>query len=405
MIEVAEAVARITAAFSPLPAETVPLASAHGRVLARDVIARITQPPFAVSAMDGYAARADDIVRVPVLLREVGRVPAGERFEGAVGPGEIVRIFTGARVPDGADTIVIQENTIANGTEITVQASTPAGAYIRPAGLDFRAGDVGVAAGQRLNARSIGLAAAMNQPWLAVRRKPRIALLATGDEIVMPGDPIGENQIVSSNVLALRAVVDGYGGEAIDLGIALDDEESLSQLAAGARGADLLLTTGGASVGEHDLIRSALKDAGLSLDFWKIAMRPGKPLMFGTVGETRLLGLPGNPVSSLVCALVFLRPALARMLGIAADAAQTTQTARLGTDLAANDERQDYLRASLVRDETGALVATPFAKQDSSMLSLLVKAQGLVVRPPHAPAARRGATVEIIALEGGTSPL
>ena len=405
MIQVAEAVARITAAFSPLPAETVPLAAAHGRVLAEDVTARITQPPFAVSAMDGYAARADDIARVPVSLREVGRVPAGEHFEGAVGPGETVRIFTGARLPDGADTIVIQENVTANGAGITVQASAPAGAHIRPAGLDFRAGDVGVAAGHRLNARSIGLAAAMNRPWLAVRRRPQIALLATGDEIVMPGDPIGENQIVSSNVLALRAVVEGYGGEAIDLGIALDDEESLGRLAAGARGADLLVTTGGASVGEHDLIRSALKGAGLALDFWKIAMRPGKPLMFGAVDETRLLGLPGNPVSSLVCALVFLRPALARMLGIAADAALATQTARLGVDLAANDERQDYLRATLIRDETGALVATPFAKQDSAMLSLLAKAQCLVVRPPHAPAARRGAAVEIIALEGGTPPL
>ena len=307
-------------------------------------------------------------------------------------------------MPDGADTIVIQENTRALGAEITVRAGAPAGRYIRPAGLDFRAGEVGVTAGRRLDARAIGLAAAMNRPWLSVRQRPRIALLATGDEIVMPGEPLGRNQIVSSNTHALRAVVEGSGGEALDLGIARDDADSLARLAAGARGADLLVTTGGASVGEHDLIRSALMDEGLSLDFWKIAMRPGKPLMFGSVGGTRLLGLPGNPVSSLVCALVFLRPAMARMLGSDDGGEPGTQRARLGAEVAANDERQDYLRAALGRDGAGALVATPFAKQDSSMLSLLVKAQCLVVRPPHAPPAPQGAAVEIILLEGGAPP-
>jgi len=403
MISVAEAVTRIAAAFSPLPAETVPLAAAYGRVLAADVVARITQPPFAVSAMDGYAARAADVTDAPTTLRQIGSVPAGARFEGAVGPGETVRIFTGAPVPGGADTIVIQENVATDGNAITVHAGAPVGRYIRPAGLDFRAGEVGVPAGRRLDARAIGLAAAMNQPWLTVRRKPRIALLATGDEIVMPGEPLGANQIVSSNTHALRAVVEGCGGEAIDLGIARDDEESLVRLAAGARGADLLITTGGASVGEHDLIRDALKDEGLALDFWKIAMRPGKPLMFGSVGGTRLLGLPGNPVSSLVCALIFLRPAMARMLGTDEGAHPLVQQASLGADVRENDEREDYLRATLTRDESGALIATPFPKQDSSMLSLLVKAQCLVVRPPHAPAALQGTAVEIIPLEGGAS--
>ena len=405
MIPVADAVARITAAFSPLPAETVPLAAAHGRVLAADIVARLTQPPFAVSAMDGYAARAADVAQVPATLRQIGSVPAGARFAGTVGPGEAVRIFTGAPVPDGADTIVIQENTKADGSAVTVHASAPAGRYIRPAGLDFRAGEVGVAAGRRLDARAIGLAAAMNRPWLSVRRKPRIALLATGDEIVMPGEPLGENQIVSSNTHALRAVVEGCGADAIDLGIARDDTESLVRLAAGARGADLLVTTGGASVGEHDLIRDALKDEGLALDFWKIAMRPGKPLMFGSVGGTRLLGLPGNPVSSLVCAVIFLRPAIARMLGADEGTAPATARASLGADVAANDERQDYLRAALARDENGTLIATPFPKQDSSMLSLLVQAQCLVVRPPHAPPAAQGTAVEIIPLEGGALPL
>ena len=404
MIAVADAVARIVAAFSPLPAETVPLAAAHGRVLAADIVARVTQPPFAVSAMDGYAARAADVAAVPTTLRQIGSVPAGARFEGTVGPGETVRIFTGAPVPEGADTIVIQENVSADGAAIDVREGAPAGRYIRPAGLDFRAGEVGVPAGRRLDARAIGLAAAMNQPWLSVRRKPRIALLATGDEIVMPGEPLGESQIVSSNTHALRAVAEGCGADAIDLGIARDDTESLARLAAGARGADLLVTTGGASVGEHDLIRDALRDEGLALDFWRIAMRPGKPLMFGTVGGTRLLGLPGNPVSSLVCALVFLRPAIARMLGTDDDALPATQRASLGADVAANDERQDYLRAALRRDGDGTLVATPFPKQDSSMLSLLVKAQCLVVRPPHAPAAPQGAAVDIISLEGAGAP-
>jgi molybdopterin molybdotransferase len=405
MISVAEAVARITAAFSPLPAETVPLGAAYGRVLAEDAIARVTQPPFAVSAMDGYAARAADVADTPTVLREIGRVPAGERFDGTVGQGETVRIFTGARVPEGADTIIIQENTAAGGSEITVREGAAAGRYIRPAGLDFHAGEVGLTAGCRLNARAIGLAAAMNLPWLAVRRKPRIALLATGDEIVMPGEPIGENQIVSSNVLALSAVIAGHGGDAINLGIALDNEQSLRRLATGARGADLLVTTGGASVGEHDLIRSVLGDAGLELDFWKIAMRPGKPLMFGQLGETRLLGLPGNPVSSLVCSLIFLRPALDRLLGLAADPASATQSARLGTDLGTNDERQDYLRAALTFDEIGLPLATPYPKQDSSMVSLLAKAQCLIVRPPHAEPAASGTIVEIIRLDGDTPSL
>lgn len=405
MIPVAEAVARIVAAFAPLPAETVPLAAARGRVLAADAAARVTQPPFAVSAMDGYAVRAADTARPPVTLQEIGRVPAGERFTGAVGPGETVRLFTGARVPDGADAVVIQENATADGARIVVRTRAAAGAFVRPAGLDFRAGEVGLAAGRRLDARAIGLAAAMNLPWLPVRRRPRVALLATGDEIAMPGEPVGENQIVSSNALALRAVVEGCGGEALDLGIARDDRDSIRRHAAGARGADLLVTMGGASVGEHDLVRSALDGAGLSLDFWKIAMRPGKPLMFGALGETRLLGLPGNPVSSLVCALVFLRPALGRMLGLGTGTAPETRTATLGRDLAANDERQDYLRAALAPGEGGALVATPFARQDSAMLSLLAQAGCLVVRPPHAPAARQGDAVAIIPLESEAAPL
>lgn len=398
MLSVAEARARILAAFERLPAETVGLADADGRVLAEDVRARITQPPWPVSAMDGYAARGADVTHAPATLHEIGIVHAGSRFEGSVGPGETVRIFTGAPLPAGADTVVIQENVEAEGERVRVLQATLPGRHVRPAGLDFMAGAVGLEAGRRLDARAIGFAAAMNVPWLRVTRKPRVAVLATGDEIVMPGEPIGENQIVSSNALALIAAIRRFGGEPINLGIALDNEASLRALAAGARGADLLVTTGGASVGGHDLVRAVLGGVGLELDFWKIAMRPGKPLMFGRLRDAHLLGLPGNPVSTLVCAILFLKPAIGRLLGLK-DAEAASETARLGVDLPANDEREDYLRAALGRGPDGQAVATPFAKQDSSMISLMAKAGCLIVRPPHAPAEKAGGRVPIVRLD------
>lgn len=399
MIPVEEARRRILSAFAPLPAETVGVAQGLGRVLAEDLRARLTQPPAAVSAMDGYAVRAADVATVPAVLRQVGVAPAGSAFAGTVGPGECVRIYTGAPVPAGADAIVIQEDTSVEGERVTVREAAPAGRYIRPAGLDFRAGDAGLKAGRVLTVRDIGLAAAMNRPWLPVRRRPRIAILATGDEVVMPGDPVGPSQIVSSNGLALAAFVSAWGGEPIQLGIAPDSAEALQRMAEGAAGADLLVTTGGASVGDYDLVRSALGATGLALDFWQIAMRPGKPLMFGRIGGTPLLGLPGNPVSSLVCAVIFLRPALERMLGIG-DGTVRTQRAALGRDLPANDRREDYLRATLAPDAQGRLVATPFPRQDSSMLAALAQAQGLVIRPPHAPAARAGDPVDVLPLDG-----
>jgi molybdopterin molybdotransferase len=384
-----------------MPVETVSLAQARGRVLAEDVVARVTQPPADVSAMDGYAVRAADVARVPATLRRVGEAQAGGAFAGAIGPGETVRIFTGAPLPAGADSIVIQEDTAAKGKDdgsVVVLESAPRGRYVRPAGLDFTAGAVGLAAGQVLGAREIGLAAAMNVPWLAVRRRPRVALLATGDEIVRPGEPLGPHQIVSSNALALAALVETAGGEAIDLGIARDNAASLRAHAAGAAVADLLVTLGGASVGEHDLIRDVLGPEGLELDFWQIAMRPGKPLMFGRFGCAAMLGLPGNPVSSLVCGLIFLRPALRRMLGLDPDEG-LRRRARLGRDLGPNDRREDYLRSSLARDADGGPIATPFEKQDSSMLSHLARAGCLAIRPPDAPAARAGEPIEIIPLD------
>lgn len=397
MISVAEARDRILAALSPCGAETVAVSESLGRVLAADLAARVTQPPSAVSAMDGYAVRGADVATAPVTLRQIAAVAAGGAFDGTVGPGECARIFTGAPLPSGTDTIVIQENVSADGARITVNEATAQGRYVRPAGLDFRAGDIGLTAGDIIGARQLGLAAAMNRPWLSVRRRPRVAILATGDEVVMPGDPVGRSQIVSSNGLALAAVVRCWGGDPIQLGIAPDRADALQEMARGAAGADLLVTTGGASVGEHDLVRSALGARGLALDFWQIAMRPGKPLMFGRIGDVPMLGLPGNPVSSLVCSVVFLRPALLRLLG-ARDVAEPRMAATLGADLPQNDRREDYLRATLASGPGGEIVATAFDKQDSSMLSLLAQADCLLVRAPNAPALRAGAAVSVIPL-------
>ncbi len=401
MIPVAEALQRVRRAVPRLPAEQVALANALGRVLAADVAARRTQPPDAVSAMDGYAVRAADVAEIPATLTVIGSVPAGVAFEGRVGAGEAVRIFTGAPVPDGADAIVIQENTKAgDGAVEVVDGTAPVGCYIRPAGLDFSAGEVLLEAGRVLTARDVGLAASMNLPWLPVRRKPRIALLATGDEIVMPGDPIGPHQIVSSNAIALASFIEASGGTATDLGIAPDSADALRTMAEGAHGADMLVTSGGASVGDHDLVQRVLGDIGLEVDFWKIAMRPGKPLIFGHIGTTVLLGLPGNPVSAMVCATIFLGPALRTMLGVREDA-QPPLTARLGNDLGRNDERQDYLRARLDHGADGAPVATAFEKQDSSVFSGLAHADCLIIRPPFAAPAKAGETVTVIPLSGG----
>lgn len=400
MISVDEARRRIVNSLSPVPAESVSVDAGLGRVLACDVVARVTQPPAAVSAMDGYAVRGSDVATAPVILTQIGIVPAGGAFAGNVGPGQCVRIFTGAPLPAGADTIVIQEDTHAQGQRITIQEAAPTGRYVRAAGLDFKAGETGIPEGRVLGVRDIGLAAAMNHPWLSVRRRPRVAILATGDEIVMPGDPIGPSQIVSSNAIALSAFVSAWGGIPVNLGIAPDSAEALQKMAAGAAGTDLLVTTGGASVGDHDLVRSALGATGLQIAFWQIAMRPGKPLMFGKIGDTPMLGLPGNPVSSLVCAVIFLRPALDRLLGLD-DTGLHFQPAVLGANLPANDRREDFLRAELTTGNDGRPIATPFAKQGSSMLSLLARAGCLVRRLPNAPAAKEGDTVEILPFEAG----
>ena len=404
MISVEEALSRLLAPLEPLPYEQISLAEGLGRVLAEDVAARRTQPPFAVSAMDGYAVRAEDVERVPVELRIVAEVPAGAGFGGHVALGEAARIFTGAPLPAGTDTIIIQEDTQRDGDRVRVLKGAPRGRYVRREGLDFAEGDVLLRAKRRLTARDIGLLAAMNRPWLLVHRRPRIGILSTGDEIVMPGDPIGPHQIVSSNSLALAAFVTACGGTPVSVGNAPDDPAALRRIAAATRGVDLLVTTGGASVGEHDLVREALAADGLELDFWQIAMRPGKPLMVGSYHGTPMIGLPGNPVSTLVCALLFLRPALDRLSGNE-EPLGGTPTARLGVPLRKNDRRQDYLRSRLAPAVDGELEVFPFELQDSSMMRLLSAADCLVVRPPHAPAVDAGARVPIVQFPGGAQPI
>jgi molybdopterin molybdotransferase len=395
MLSVDEARSRILAALSPTAAETVALAQAWGRVLARPVLSRVTQPPADVSAMDGYAVRAAD-AKLGAVLRLVGTSPAGHPWEGTVGEGQTVRIFTGGFMPAGADGVLLQEDASADGPAITVNEAVRAGRWIRPQGLDFATGEALLPAGRRLTARDIGLAAACNSPWLTVHRQPRIAILATGDEIALPGDPIPPGGIVSSNAHALAALVRAGGGDPLVLPIAPDDSQAIAEAARSARACDMLVTTGGASVGDHDLVQSALGPQGFALDFWQIAMRPGKPLIWGSLGQTPVLGLPGNPVSALVCAVQFLLPALARLSGGEAGPPPTMRV-RAGAAMAANDKRFDHLRARL-ETRNGEPVVVPFAAQDSSMLKTLARADALVLRAAHAPAVAEGEMVEVIAL-------
>jgi molybdopterin molybdotransferase len=394
MIPVEEARDRILAGLKPTGPETVALAAGWNRVLARPVIARLTQPPADVSALDGYAVRTADAVQ-GATLRLAGASPAGRPFSGKVGPSETVRIFTGGFVPEGADSILLQEDATASDSGVQVNETVTAGRHIRRRGLDFTEGGELLPAGRRLTARDVGLAAAGNHPWLTVHRRPRIGILATGDEIALPGDELPKGGIVSSNAHALAALVASVGGEASVLPIAPDDPAEIAALA-GSGGFDLLVTTGGASVGEHDLVQKALGRDGFVLDFWKIAMRPGKPLIWGRLGALPVLGLPGNPVSALVCAVIFLLPALARLQGLA-DTAIPTLRARAGVDLPENDRRADHLRARLTAGESG-WIATPAARQDSSMLSVLAGADALILRAPFAPRLSKGETVEVIPL-------
>jgi molybdopterin molybdotransferase len=397
-LSVDEALHRILQGIEQMPAERVPIAAARGRVLATPVQALITQPPFDASAMDGYAVRAADVERLPATLALIGQAAAGHPFDGTVGPGQAVRIFTGAPLPSGADAIVIQENVAADGNAVTVGEGMVDPGHIRPRGFDFREGDTVLPPGRRLGPRELALAAAMGHGTLQVRRRPLIAVLATGDELVEPGGSLGPGQIIASNHLGVAAMAELAGAETRFLGIARDTHESLAVHLARAGDADFIVTIGGASVGDHDLVGPALEARGMALDFWKIAMRPGKPLMFGRLGATRVLGLPGNPVSSLVCTRVFLIPAIRALLGLPAEADRLV-AARCAVALPANGPRQHYMRATSTTGEDGMALVRPVRSQDSSLLSPLAMADCLLVRPSGAPAMPAGAPVRILPLD------
>jgi molybdopterin molybdotransferase len=399
LMPVADALAAVLAGAEALPEEMVALDAAHHRVLARDVAALRTQPPQAMSAMDGYAVRAADASTVAARLKVIGEVAAGRPFDTQLRSGEAVRIFTGGVIPQGADAVVIQEDTVRDGDSIDVTEAAVAGRHIRPAGVDFREGDVLLRAGRRLTDRDLSLAAGMNYPQLPVRRQPKVAVLATGDELVMPGSTPGPGQIVYSNGYALRALARAEGAETVDLGIAADTVDATTDGIRRARysGADILITTGGASVGDHDLVKQSLEAEGVAMAFWRIAMRPGKPMMHGRLGPMRVIGLPGNPVSSYVCGFLFMAP-LIRALSGRSDVHHATEAAVLGRDLAVNDVREDYLRARLEERADGVLIATPVNHQDSSLLGNLAAARALVIRSPFAPAASAGSPCVILRL-------
>jgi molybdopterin molybdotransferase len=395
---VAEALQRVLADAAPLPAETVPLHDALGRVLSEDIAALRTQPPAAVSAMDGYAVRADDVANAPATLRLIGEVAAGHPYDGEVKAGEAARIFTGGVVPKGADTVVIQELTSRDGDAVTIRKPTAKARNVRAEGIDFRQGQVLLHQGTKLSDRDLMLAAAMNHAGLRVHRRPKVAVVGTGDELVMPGSTPGPGEIVYSNGFAITALARNDGADARDFGIAHDRLDAIVAAVRNARdwGADILVTTGGASVGEHDLVQRALATEGLDLSFWRVALRPGRPMMHGKLGSMQVLGLPGNPVSSYVCAFLFLAPLIRRLTG-RSDVERVPEPAVLGRDLPANDERADYLRARLEYGPN-SLVATPVAAQDSSLMAPLAHAGCLVIREPHAPAAAAGSPCVILKL-------
>jgi molybdopterin molybdotransferase len=398
LMPVAEALKRVLADACPLPAQRLPLHEALGCVLAEGIKALRTQPPADVSAMDGYAVRAADVAQTPVTLRLIGEVAAGHPFDGTVHAGQAARIFTGGLMPAGADTVVVQEIAKRDGDNVSFEKPTAKGRNVRYQGIDFRKDQVLLKKGRRLNDRDLMLAAAMNHATVFVHRRPKVAVLGTGDELVAPGSTPAEGQIVYSNGFALMALARSEGAEVMDLGVARDRLEEIVAAIRKARdwGADVLLTSGGASVGEHDLVQRALVAEGLKLSFWRMAMRPGRPMLHGRLGAMQVLGVPGNPVSSYVCAFLFLVPLLRRLIG-RADFERTPLPARLGCDVRANDERADYQRAVLSEGPDG-LIATPVPDQDSSLMAPLAQADCLLIREAHAPAAKPGSPCVILKL-------
>lgn len=398
MIPVDEALDRIFAKIPAPASETVPLARAHRRVLAEPLVARHNQPPFDSSAMDGYAVRASDVAPGRPL-KLAGTSQAGARFTGMMEPGQCVRIFTGAPLPIGADAVIIQERAEADGNHVSFSASARPGQNIRRHGMDFRRGQELLAAGTALNPAMINLAAAANHATVSVTRRPRVALLATGDELVEPGTTLGNDQIVASNSYGLSPLLAPYADKVIDLGIVPDDRKKLEQALLGAfdYGVDVLVTTGGASVGDRDYVREVLIDLGVRLDFWKLRMRPGKPLMFGTRGPALIFGLPGNPVSAMVTAAAIVRPALRRMTGHA-DPFWPLMSVPLAIDLPPGGERRHYIRGHLRRSATGLLEAEPISETDSSHASSLAAADALIIQPEDDPGRPAGSLVDVIPL-------
>ena len=396
LMPVAEALRQVLAEAAPLSTETVTLTQALGRVLASDIAATRTQPPSDVSAMDGYAVRADDIAEAPARLTVIGEVAAGHPFDGEVGPGQAARIFTGGVMPRGADTVAIQEHAQRDGDQVTFAKPTAKGRNVRLKGIDFSEGQVLLHRGRRLRDRDLMLAAAMNHPTVSVYARPKVAIIGTGDELVMPGGEPGPGEIVYSNGYAVTALAQSEGAVARDFGIVRDRLDDIVAAIRNARawGADVLVTTGGASVGEHDLVQHALKAEGLDLSFWRVALRPGKPMMHGRLDGLQVLGLPGNPVSSYVCAFLFLVPLIRRLTGCAV-VEHVPGHALLGRDLRENDERADYLRAVLTPGPDGP-IATPVPSQDSSLMAPLSAADCLVIREPFAPFAREGSRCAIL---------
>ncbi len=396
-LSVDEALARIIAGTSPTASEYIKLLEATGRTLSEPLKAKLTQPPFHASAMDGYAVRATDVSKLPARLKLIGEAAAGHPYTGSpIAPGETVRIFTGAPLPDGADAVVIQENSERDVQGlVNVIAGKPDPGHVRPAGGDFIKGATGIEAGTRLKPRHIALAAAMGHDTLPVHRKPVVAIVATGDELVAPGTLPGAGQIVASNGYAIAAMVEKAGGQARLLGIARDTLSSLESRLEDAKNADILITIGGASVGDHDLVSKALEAAGFKLDFWKIAMRPGKPLMFAQKTGQRAVGVPGNPVSSIICTAIFVLPLVRALSGDSSRNPAELIEASLTAPLEKNGPRQHFMRASLTTATDGTAVVKPAASQDSALLTVLSESNALIVRPPHAPPLAKGDKVTV----------
>ena len=390
MISVQDALAHVLALATRTQTEVLPIREAGSRVLARSVVATRAQPPFATSVMDGYAI-SDETVVAGDTFSVIGEAAAGHGFPGVLGTGQAVRIFTGAPVPEGARRVVIQEDVWRQGDNISINENFDNSIYIRKIGADFHVGDE-LPSPRRLSSADITLIAAMNVPTVEIYKKPVVALIATGDELVMPGETPKEDQIIASNALGLALLVEQAGGIARVLPIARDTEGALHQAFDLARGADLIVTIGGASVGDHDLVGKVAQDRGLERAFYKVAMRPGKPLMAGRIEGAALLGLPGNPVSSMVCGKIFMQPLIRAMAG---DVATTNarRSATLSNDIPANGPREHYMRA--LRDGSSVSVAE---RQDSGLLSVLSNANALVVRPPLDPARKAGEAVEVIDL-------